>query len=164
MACATGAADDFPGGGGGGSGAGGDGSTTVPHDGGALDVNAGDDVQLSSDTGLHVSDVVDSSKPDSSADAVAEVGPPADAGSDTGVDAPEEAGPDSSVPTTCTEADDTIGCCDGKDLYYCKTTTVTKKACTGSDVCGWDSKADYYDCVDPPGGADPSGKHPIACK
>jgi hypothetical protein len=68
------------------------------------------------------------------------------------------------APTNCTEADGAAGCCLGSTLYYCKSgsTTVTPKACTGGNVCGWNSTKDYYDCVtsaDP----DPSGTYPRSC-
>jgi hypothetical protein len=90
-------------------------------------------------------------------------GPP-DTGVDGGKDASADTGADSSVPTTCAEADDTIGCCVGDVLYYCKSKTLTQQTCKSTKVCGWNATEEYYACVAPPGGADPSGKYPIACK
>jgi hypothetical protein len=75
-----------------------------------------------------------------------------------------DSGGSGKAPKTCAEADSKVGCCDGNVLYYCETTTLTSKKCSGSDVCGWDSTSSYYGCVAPPGGADPSGTHPLACK
>jgi hypothetical protein len=74
------------------------------------------------------------------------------------------------VPTDCTQAYGTIGCCDGNTVYYCTggTTGFTSKACTSGKVCGWDasgsSGSGYYYCVASPGGADPSGSNPINCQ
>jgi hypothetical protein len=75
-----------------------------------------------------------------------------------------DSGGSGKAPKTCTEADSKVGCCDGNVLYYCETSTVTSKKCTGSDVCGWDSTSSYYGCVAAPGGADPSGTYPLTCK
>ena len=70
------------------------------------------------------------------------------------------------IPTTCAEANSSIGCCgsDGKE-YYCKTgaTTVSASTCTAGNVCGWNATKGYYACVPAPGGADPSGMNPMAC-
>jgi hypothetical protein len=68
------------------------------------------------------------------------------------------------VPTTCTQADGQVGCCDPSGvLYYCTAANaLTKQTCTGGTVCGWSSKG-YYDCVAAPAGADPSGTSPMAC-
>ena len=71
------------------------------------------------------------------------------------------------TPTTCAEADTTIGCCGANgDNYYCGTgsSTVTKTACTGTKVCGWSASKGYYTCVAGPAEADPSGTYPLACK
>jgi hypothetical protein len=89
---------------------------------------------------------------------------PVDTGVDAAKDASADTGTDAMVPTTCKEADDDIGCCVGDVLYYCVTTTLTKQTCKGTKVCGWSKADDYYACVAPPGGADPSGTYPIACK
>jgi hypothetical protein len=96
----------------------------------------------------------------------AAVDAPHDAGKDAAKDAaaPPETGSDASVPTTCAEADETVGCCAGDVLYYCKTTTLTSKTCSGTDVCGWSTTYSDYGCVAPPGGADPSGTYPLACE
>ena len=67
------------------------------------------------------------------------------------------------VPTTCAGADNATGCCAGNTLYYCLT-TVTSMPCTGNKVCGWSSASNFYDCVAPPGGPDPSGISPIGCQ
>lgn len=74
-----------------------------------------------------------------------------------------DSGGSGTAPTTCTEADGKIGCCDGNVLYYCSS-SLTSKKCSGSDVCGWDKSSSYYGCVAAPGGADPSGTYPLACK
>jgi hypothetical protein len=66
---------------------------------------------------------------------------------------------------TCNDTNSGIGCCDSAGvLHYCNTQmTVTDQPCTGGTVCGWSAANGYYDCVPPPGGADPSGTNPIAC-
>lgn len=72
-----------------------------------------------------------------------------------------------SIPTTCAEADDTVGCCGPNgENYYCSTngTTVTAKQCTGGKVCGWNATSSYYGCVTGPASSDPSGTYPIACQ
>lgn len=72
------------------------------------------------------------------------------------------------IPTTCTQADSTYGCCGPNNTnYYCGTntpTTVSSTACTGTKVCGWNATKGYYDCVAPPASADPSGVYPLACQ
>jgi hypothetical protein len=83
-----------------------------------------------------------------------------DAVGESGGDAHRESG---TVPTTCAEADHAIGCCDGNVLYYCDP-TLKKKTCTGGEVCGWDTSSSFYDCVSPPGHADPMGTYPLACR
>jgi hypothetical protein len=69
------------------------------------------------------------------------------------------------VPTDCTQANDGVGCCDPAGvLHYCdQNGSLTDQPCTGGMVCGWDPNKNYYDCVPPPGGADPSGQSPMAC-
>jgi hypothetical protein len=69
------------------------------------------------------------------------------------------------VPTTCAEANNDVGCCDPSGvLHYCtQQMTVADQPCTGGTVCGWDPTHGWYDCVAPPGGADPSNQNPIAC-
>ena len=72
------------------------------------------------------------------------------------------------IPTTCTAADDTVGCCgsDGKN-YYCAagSTTVKSKACSSGEVCSWSSLKSYYECVaGTTSEADPSGTYPLACE
>jgi len=71
----------------------------------------------------------------------------------------------SAVPTTCAQANTTYGCCVGSEVYYCSSgsSSVTKKACSGGEVCGWEASKGYYYCVASPGGADPSGTYPMAC-
>jgi hypothetical protein len=93
----------------------------------------------------------------------------ADAGEDSGPTA-EDAGVDSSpgtdaglvIPTDCSQAYQTTGCCAGNVLYYCLagSSTLTIRACTGTKVCGWGGS--YYDCVSPP--ATSGAGHPIVCK
>jgi hypothetical protein len=73
-----------------------------------------------------------------------------------------------SIPTTCAEANDAIGCCGPNgNVYYCTGsgaggTTVTAKTCSSGEVCGWDSTKGYYYCVTTPGTAPPGD--PIACQ
>jgi hypothetical protein len=99
----------------------------------------------------------EASPSESGSDAVAESGGDSSKGSDSGV-----------IPTTCAQADTSYGCCAGNVLYYCATstpTTLTMKACTGTtSACGWDTSKGYYNCVAPPGTADPGGTYPIACE
>ncbi len=73
------------------------------------------------------------------------------------------------MPTDCTQAYGSIGCCAGNTVYYCSggTSGFTSKACTSGKVCGWDSEGSsggYYYCVASPGGVDPSGNNPINCQ
>jgi hypothetical protein len=69
------------------------------------------------------------------------------------------------VPTTCAQADHGTGCCTPAGvLYYCTTqVTVYEKTCAAGTVCGWNGTGSYYDCVAPPGGADPSNAYPLLC-
>jgi hypothetical protein len=41
---------------------------------------------------------------------------------------------------------------------------VVPQTCTPGTVCGWNATQGYYDCVAPPGGADPSNTYPILCQ
>jgi len=66
-------------------------------------------------------------------------------------------------PLSCAQADNGFGCCVGNSLYYCVANAITLQACAGGTVCGWNATANYYDCVAPPGGADPSGTYAIQC-
>jgi hypothetical protein len=72
-----------------------------------------------------------------------------------------------SVPTTCAQANNNIGCCgpDGKS-YYCTGSgtggsTLQIKTCAAGKTCGWNTTSGYYSCVTTPGTA-PVGD-PIAC-
>jgi hypothetical protein len=95
---------------------------------------------------------------------IARCGPPDGSATDAVAEgAGRDAGGSTSAPTTCAEAQEKVGCCVGTVLYYCKS-GLQSKACTGSDVCGWDESAGYYDCVNSPGGADPNGTYPLECK
>lgn len=70
------------------------------------------------------------------------------------------------VPTSCTEANNFVGCCDGTGtLYYCPKSSMklTSKACPSGQACGWEASMGYYGCTTSPGGPDPSGKYPMAC-
>jgi hypothetical protein len=100
---------------------------------------------------------------------------PCGGGSDAGNDASSDAGPDAAsteagvgagaVPTTCQQADNTVGCCVGDVLYFCSAgMNVTQQACATGTVCGWNAAGPYYDCVMLPGGSDPSKTYPIACQ
>jgi hypothetical protein len=70
-----------------------------------------------------------------------------------------------SAPTTCTEADQGIGCCVGSTNYFCDNdgVTVGMTPCATGTVCGWSATNDYYECVPPPATSDPLGTSPIAC-
>jgi hypothetical protein len=71
----------------------------------------------------------------------------------------------SGVPADCAEANRNVGCCDGNVDYYCRSgsTMLTKEICDDGNVCGWNAQEGYYDCVDAPGGADPSHTYPRDC-
>jgi hypothetical protein len=69
------------------------------------------------------------------------------------------------IPTTCAQADNSIGCCGPNgDLYYCSSGSLTSKTCTGGKVCGWNVTNAYYGCVTGAAMSDPSGFHPITCQ
>ena len=89
-----------------------------------------------------------------------------DGGTPTGGDAGGATG--GGTPTTCAQADTTVGCCGANgDNYYCASatsTTVSKTACATGKVCGWSASKMYYECVSGTAEADPSGTYPIACK
>jgi hypothetical protein len=67
------------------------------------------------------------------------------------------------APTSCSQANGSIGCCIGDTAYFCDKGTLEQKQCSGGDACGWNTKDGYYACVSSPGGADPSGANPIHC-
>jgi hypothetical protein len=69
------------------------------------------------------------------------------------------------TPLTCEGADGGTGCCDANGvLWFCDTMQMLyEQPCMGGTVCGWNAFHGYYDCVAPPGGADPSDTYPIAC-
>ena len=84
-----------------------------------------------------------------------------DSGSDTGTH------PDGGTPTTCSQANNFVGCCGANgDNYYCPADggALTTTACTSPKVCGWSATKKYYACVAAPGTADPSGTNPMACQ
>jgi hypothetical protein len=66
---------------------------------------------------------------------------------------------------TCPDVDFGVGCCDaGGKLFFCDVHgQVYEGICEGGSVCGWSADEGFYDCVAPPGGADPSGTYPLAC-
>ena len=161
--CAQGSADNAVDGGG----------TVAPGDaGGQSNVEGGADTGATNPVGN------DSAPPDPGNDS----GPPsddsgaagpdaADAGEDSGPSG-KDAGKDSGggtdagpvIPTDCSQAYQTYGCCAGNVLYYCltPTSTLTTRACTSGKVCGWDSAGPFYNCVSPP--ATSGAGHPIVCK
>jgi hypothetical protein len=69
------------------------------------------------------------------------------------------------VPTDCNGANGGVGCCDPSGvLHFCdQNSQLVDQPCDPGTVCGWDPNQQYYDCVSPPGGPDPSGTEPIAC-
>lgn len=70
-----------------------------------------------------------------------------------------------SGPTSCSQVDGTVGCCEGNTNYYCSSgSTVTSKACTGTEVCTWNSSKSYYGCGTGPAMASPNSNQPIACQ
>src|SRR5580658_6955446 len=75
------------------------------------------------------------------------------------------------APTTCAQANGSLGCCANGENYYCggDAGTVSSKSCSSETteagtalVCGWNSTKGYYGCVDPPQTTDPAGV-PLAC-
>ncbi len=72
------------------------------------------------------------------------------------------------TPTTCAQANATIGCCGANgDNYYCATgsSTVKATACGAGKVCTWSASKGYYACATgTTSAADPSGVNPIACQ
>ncbi len=77
------------------------------------------------------------------------------------------------IPTTCAQADRTVGCCGPNGTnYYCDTatsTTVESEACPADAPCGWGYDSDgqgLYGCVTGAtmSTADPAGTYPIACQ
>jgi hypothetical protein len=88
-----------------------------------------------------------------------------DATQSTGSAGPEPAAGNGG-PTTCTETDDGVGCCDpgGTILYYCtKEGVMMTKTCASGQTCGWDSANVWYDCGASPGGPEPTHTYPMAC-
>jgi hypothetical protein len=86
--------------------------------------------------------------------------------SGTGSTGDSGTGDSGSIPTTCAQADYAFGCCLDNVNYYCPgtTTILVAKMCPAGTVCGWYAPKNYYFCVAPPGGPDPSGTHPMACE
>jgi hypothetical protein len=137
--------------------AGGGGVFVIPDAGKHLDVGVDTGMQpISMDTGLPPP------TPDASMDTASTVTPEASTTSDammtshdgsTGVDAappPVDSG-GGGVPTTCSEANGTKGCCTSAGvLYYCAAsapTTLKSETCTGTKPkCGWDTTSSYYNC------------------
>ncbi len=66
---------------------------------------------------------------------------------------------------SCDMIDGGVGCCDSNGtLWFCDTLQeIISQTCVGGDVCGWNPEYGFYDCVPPPGGADPSNNFPMAC-
>ena len=60
--------------------------------------------------------------------------------------------------------DGKVGCCDGNTNYYCSSGAVKSKACTGGQVCTWDSSKGYYGCGTGPATASPNSAQPLACQ
>ena len=78
--------------------------------------------------------------------------------------ASSSSGSPGAVPTDCAQADGTVGCCTSTGvLYYCDSTNQLLHLTCPSDMpCGWDGQQ-MYQCVTPPGGADPSQNYPLLC-
>jgi hypothetical protein len=150
---------------------------TLP-DGGSFaleggDLDSGNSIRLSTDSGTPPGDDTnDSGGPVGDDDGAAPGDDDASSGEDSGNVTPVDAGHDSGspppvsvVPTTCSGADEGVGCCVGNQLYYCnELDEVHETSCKNGEVCGWDVSNKYYGCVASPGGTDPSGVHSIACK
>jgi hypothetical protein len=79
---------------------------------------------------------------------------------------PGDASTGAGTPTTCGQANGTIGCCGANgELYYCSSSGSLKtKQCLDGQACGWISTNGYYGCVEPPAMSDPSGANPIGCQ
>ena len=54
------------------------------------------------------------------------------------------------------------GCCSGQTLQFCENGALQTYDCTEGPSCGWSAEGNFYDC-ETPGGADPSGMHPMNC-
>lgn len=69
------------------------------------------------------------------------------------------------APSTCAQVDQGIGCCFSTDtLYYCTNTgSVYRMPCAPGTACGWNATEKQYDCVAPPGAADPDNTYPLRC-
>lgn len=70
------------------------------------------------------------------------------------------------VPTSCAQADEDVGCCVDNTVYYCSTgsNTLSSSDCGAmSMVCGWKASKGYYACVPGPAEPDPNGTYPLAC-
>ncbi|HEY2513539.1 MAG TPA: hypothetical protein VGI39_21875 [Polyangiaceae bacterium] len=172
--CAAGTTDDL------GPGGSVDDGGQTPVDAGELDGGGGNAMPLpvGEDAGGSASSAPDTGAPVTNDDAGTPSTP--DAGSGGGDDAgstPDTGGggpgpvPDSgggtgsgTPPTSCTAANQAVGCCLNDVLYYCNGgTSVTQKACTSGKVCGWSALKSYYDCVTPPATSDPNGTYPLDC-
>jgi V8-like Glu-specific endopeptidase len=72
----------------------------------------------------------------------------------------------SNCPSDCSGGDcGTVtyeGCCAGELLKYCDGGKLQEINCSGSESCGWNSDANYYDCGTD-GSPEPSGAHPKDC-
>ena len=68
-------------------------------------------------------------------------------------------------PLTCDSVDGAVGCCDSQGVnWFCDIQMqVQRVPCAGGTACGWDAAHGWYDCVPPPGGADPTNTYPMAC-
>ncbi len=72
----------------------------------------------------------------------------------------------SSSGLTCEQVSDVVGCCNTKlsAVTYCNAAgTVVVYPCAKGTVCGWVASDLEYECVSPPGGADPLGVFPQFC-
>jgi hypothetical protein len=68
------------------------------------------------------------------------------------------------APLTCESVNGVQGCCDTHGVvHFCQQGSLLTQTCPAGSMCGWNDVAGYYDCVPPPGEADPSGTFPRAC-
>jgi hypothetical protein len=48
-------------------------------------------------------------------------------------------------------------------MYYCASGAVRTQTCAAGQMCGWNARGNYYDCMPPPATPAPGGNPPMAC-